>query len=371
MNKIALLCLFAFLIPTVNAQEDKKIKAELGVNASFDTMKNKDEDAFGKFNIRQLRFDIKGKINDKISFQWRQRLNRLNDGQNFYDNLSNSVDIAGFNYQIDKKSSLFIGRQYARFGGIEYDVNPIDIYEFSDMTDYVNCFLTGINFAYKAHQNHEFQFQILNGLAKSFKEQYTLPNKYQEAKFPLLYTVNWNGSLFNGLLQTRYSASITNQAKNQWIKYFAFGHQLNLSKKITGYIDWMYSKDDIDDKGIISNYTLPLFSETATNVTYNSIVSKFDFRLNSKLKFFVKGMYETATDPEVNNNMYNTSKLKRTALGYFAGLEYYPQKTNLRFFLGYFGRHYELEYDVLPEDEKTSYSTNRFSLGVIYHIPII
>ena len=50
----------------------------LNMNNSFAINNNDGEFQNAKFNMRQLRIEAKGNINDTFSFRWRQRLNRNN-----------------------------------------------------------------------------------------------------------------------------------------------------------------------------------------------------------------------------------------------------------------------------------------------------
>ena len=49
----------------------------------------------GAFNMHQFRIEAKGKVTDWLSYRWRQRLNRNNDGGGMIDNLPNSIDQIG------------------------------------------------------------------------------------------------------------------------------------------------------------------------------------------------------------------------------------------------------------------------------------
>ena len=80
---------------------------------------------------------MKGNINDWLSYRYRQRLNRGNDGSGNIDNVPTSIDYAGIGVKLDK-FSFFAGKQCTAYGGIEFDVNPIDIYEYSDMIENMN-----------------------------------------------------------------------------------------------------------------------------------------------------------------------------------------------------------------------------------------
>ena len=47
------------------------------------------------FNMNQFRIEAKGNVTPWLSYRWRQRLNRGNDGSGAIDNMPTSVDIAG------------------------------------------------------------------------------------------------------------------------------------------------------------------------------------------------------------------------------------------------------------------------------------
>lgn len=70
-------------------------------------------------------------------------LNRSNDANGMIDNLPTSIDYAGIGIKLNDQFSLFAGKQCAAYGGIEFDLNPIDIYQYSDMIDYMSNFMTG------------------------------------------------------------------------------------------------------------------------------------------------------------------------------------------------------------------------------------
>ena len=98
----------------------------------------------GAFNMRQLRIEAKGQINDWLSYRWRQRLNRSNNGNGMVDNLPNSIDYMGLGIKFNSEFSIFAGKQAAAYGGFEYDANPIDIYQYSEMINNMSNFMTGV-----------------------------------------------------------------------------------------------------------------------------------------------------------------------------------------------------------------------------------
>ena len=338
-----------------------KFNFYLNMNGSFDSEFN---DGFeqGKFNMRQLRIEAKGNINNWLSYRWRQRLNRPNNGGDNIDNLPTSIDIAGIGVKLSDKWSIFAGKQCANYGGIEFDLNPIEIYEYSDMIENMSNFMTGLNIAYNATPNHQFNFQVLNSLNGKFTDTYG-DVAVEQTKLPLVYTLNWCGN-FNNVFKTRWSASIMNQAKSEKMTYIALGNELSLGK-FGMFLDFMYSKVDIDRKRILTNM-LQDGGARLPGAEYMSFVTKLNYRFTPNWNVFVKGMYETASlDKKVGN--FADGKY-RTSLGYFAGLEYYPmENSNLHFFLTYVGRSYKFE-DPAKKLGFDDYETNRLSLGFIYQL---
>ena len=359
-------------------QKSDKFNFYLNMNGSFDAVEGANDATKGKFNMRQFRIEAKGNINDWLSYRWRQRLNRPNNGSSNIDNMPTSIDIAGIGVKLSDKWSIFAGKQCANYGGIEFDLNPIEIYEYSDMIENMSNFMSGVNFCYDATANHQFNFQVLNGLNGSFDATYGEVPNVEQTKLPLVYTLNWCGN-FNNVFKTRWSASLMSQAKDKNMTYIALGNELALGK-FGAFLDFMYSKEDIDRKGIITGMmkeVLPkdendesLLKYNASDAEYMSIVTKLNYRFKPNWNVFVKGMYETASLGKTNKVLGKTfaDGKYRTSLGYLAGLEYYPmENSNLHFFLTYVGRKYNYT-DMAKKLDLADYDTNRVSVGFIYQL---
>lgn len=341
-------------------------------NDSFNLYLNMQSDVSAKLNsqgleqtsfqFKQLRIEAKGEINDWLSYHWRQRLNNSNDQTLTIDNLPTSIDVAGIGLQLSPKWQLFLGRQCAAFGGFEFDLNPIEVYEFSDMNEYITCFLTGIKLAYSPNEKHEWQLQILNGKNNRFEHTYNHPD-ITPAKAPFLYSLNWNSQLFDKQLLTRWSASVTQQATNKQMYFFAMGNQYVWKNKSSFFLDLMYSREDLDSRGIVTNLTTP--NQTALAVHYLSGVAKLNWRIHPQWNVMVQGMYETAGKYH-QTEMFDKGKY-RTSLGYMLGVEHYPSvNSNLHLFATYIGR----SYKHTPLAHADNYNTNRLSAGFVYQLPM-
>ncbi len=171
-----------------------KFNLYLNMHGDFNMKWNDSGFDQGAFEMKQLRIEMKGDINDWLSYRYRQRLNRGNDGSGNIDNVPTSIDWAGVGIKLNK-FSFFAGKQCASYGGIEFDLNPIDIYEYSDMIEHMSNFMTGLNVAYNYNPYQQIQFQVLNSLNGPSEEMY---GDLERTKLPLVYTLNWNGNFPGG-----------------------------------------------------------------------------------------------------------------------------------------------------------------------------
>ena len=326
----------------------------------------------GAFKMRQLRIEMKGNINNWLSYRYRQRLDRSNDGGGMIDNVPTSIDYAGIGIKLNDRFNLFAGKQCTAYGGIEFDLNPIDIYECSDMIENMSNFMTGLNIGYNLTSTQQLNLQILNSRNGSFDSTYGITENEEgklpdlkSGKLPLVYTLNWNGT-FNDIFKTRWSASILNEAKNKNMYYYALGNELNLDK-FNMFLDFMYAQEGIDRNGTITGIVGRPGGHNVFDTGYLSVVTKLNYRFLPKWNVFVKGMYETASVTKSTEDIAKGNY--RTSWGYLAGVEYYPMETNLHFFLTYVGRSYNFtsRAKILGQED---YSTNRISVGFIWQMPV-
>ena len=343
----------------------------MNMHGAFDAKFNQDGRnglSQGAFNMRQLRIEAKGRVNDWLSYRWRQRLNRSNDGNGMVDNLPNSIDLAYIGVQLGEKFSLTAGKQCVAYGGFEFDANPIEIYQYSEIINNMSNFMTGVTLTYDMTPTQQWQLQILDSRNNSQEDTYGAG--LEESRLPLVYTVNWNANMFDNAWQTRWSASIMEETHGKYMYYFALGNQFNFSECCNMYVDLMSSFEQVDRKGIMTN----IFGGQANfgghnmyNAMYNSLVAKFNYRIKPKWNVFVKGMLESAGIYKESDNVAEGNY--RTSLGYVAGVEYYPMDTNLHFFLTYVGQN-NFFTERAKAIGKSDYCTQRVSLGFIYQLPL-
>ena len=357
------------------AKIEKKIdwfNLYLNMNGAFDADFNYGgENGFnqGAFNMHQFRIEATGNVTDWLSYRWRQRLNRDNFGGGMIDNLPNSIDYAAIGVKFNNHRSLFAGKQGVAYGGFEYDANPIDIYQYSEMINNMSNFMTGVTLTYDINPNQQLAFQILDSRNGSQEETYG--ENLEKSRLPLVYSVNWNANMCDSKWQTRYSLSAMEEVHGKYMYYLAIGNQFIFSQKCNMYFDIMSSLEQLDRKGVITNMCggRDAFGEhNAYHTLYNSLVAKVNYRFLPKWNLFVKGMYDMASVYKTEGALKEGNY--RTTVSYLGGVEYYPmEESNLRFYLAFVGQTHMFT-DMAKAYGNSNYSTQRLSLGFIYKLPM-
>jgi len=336
-------------------QKNKAFNFYLNMQNSGNVYFNSDDYQGMDFKTNQFRLEMRGEVVKGLRYRVRQRMNRGTSAEGL-SNLSRATDIASISLDVTPNFTITGGKQCTAFGGFEFDLNPIDIYQYSDMIDNMDNFLTGVDFAY-TNNNQEYRFQVVNARTDSFDAVYSGVDGIEASKNALAYTANWNGKLFNGKVVTRWSYTIIEDAKDMFTNYVALGTQVQISKKAQIQFDWMNSQEDLDRKGMITSMVND--DTRATDVEYNAFVAKFDYKIKPSFNVFAKGMLETASQ---NDDKY------RTSYGYILGMEYYPTTENLKVFVNYTGRYYDYEADAAQAYGLEDAHTNRFSIGLVYRL---
>lgn len=324
------------------------------------------------FKNKQARIEIKGNLTDKLSYRFRHRLNKNNTAQS-EDNFAKATDILMVGYQFTPKFGVQAGKMCQNWGGFEFDENPMYIYQYSDMVDYMDNFMAGVNLSYKPVPTQEIAVNITNAYNNKFADEYGAGAQSLEANstrvleksnHPLTYIGLWSGSFLDGKLQTRWSYGIQTQAKHKYSRMVVLGQKLNLPK-VQWYFDYMGAFDGLDRLKIASSEGSAFLGENKyfSDVHYNSFITKLNWQFAPQWNLMLKGTYETASVTKVEE-----WKDYRKSMMYLASVEYYPVKSqDFRVFLAYLGRHYNYS-DKVASYGLTDHSTNRIELGFMYRI---
>jgi hypothetical protein len=304
------------------------------------------------FALNQFRLEIKGLVFDStVFFRFRNRYTRTPTVQSI-DNIDHSVDMAFIGINLSKRFTLSFGKMCADYGGYEFDANPINIYQYNDIVEYADNFLTGAQFTWNAKKNQQFAFQVLNARTQSYTELYDSIPGTKAANFASAFVGNWRGSFGGGIFSTFWSYSFIAEANNKQVKYIALGNQLNLNKVLVQY-DFKYMMDGLDRLGIVSGLIPKSYSSyTAINTDYIEHWLRVQYNFTPQWNITAIGMVDNALwkgNPDANKNNHI-----RTAWGFIPSLEFYPyKKLDLKFFAAYVGRYYDY----------TTYAKEKFGLA--------
>lgn len=329
------------------------------------------ENSLSDFNVNQFRFEIKGKINEKVQFRYRNRYTRETETGNL-DNISRSIDLAFIKIKINSSTNLSIGKLVADFGGWEFDMNPIYILAFNDIINNSDNFLVGAEVSHVfAKRSNSMAVQVLNSRTKTFEEQYgaTAPPTLASSKFPLAFVANWRGTFFDGKVKTTYSYSFFNEAQGADMNYIALGNRFK-TRKFLLYYDFQYSYEGLDRRKVISNIISSRFQYAAQKVVYIGNWVRAEYLITPKINLLLTLMttdFYWKDNPEPDGR----SKLS-TSFGVTPTIEYMPfKKFNMKFYAGYVARKYNYTRYAQASFGVRDYSTGLFSFGVIAPILVL
>lgn len=331
-----------------------------------------------RFRNEQFRLEIRGQVHEKVYFRFRDRYTRAQTSESI-DNLSRSVDLAYLRFDVSEKFSISAGKMCADWGAWEFDWNPIDIYEYSDIVEYADNFLTGVGFSYTPSSRHQWTFQVLDSRTKSFNELYGSQPNFTESKAPLAFVANWRGSFFEGKFKTIWSYSLFNEAqnaegKNANMTYVALGNEFNLGKFRFIY-DFKWSDEELDRTGIVSE-TVPdnLYAFALANTQYIGHWMNFRYKLTPKVDLTLVAMLDIAQWKNGTADPENTTGEEhiRNAWGFVPAVEYYPwSDLNLKFFANFVSRRYDYSDYAKQRFGASDYTTGRFTIGFITPLAIL
>lgn len=353
----------------------RKIKSN--INLEFYTSANAyfTENEFDdlSFKLNRVRLEIEGRLNDHLSYHFRQSFNKYSNPHSV-DNLSSSIEYANITWHASDRFNLVAGKQFVALGGYEAYVNALRVREFCEFNNNVAVYQAGIMGVVQFNPAQQLILQVVNNRSGSDSDLYIYgrPDGIEAAKIPLLATVNWNGFFLEDALHFRYSASMGQLAKGKNIYYLTCG---NIYEKypFVAYLDVMYSREGIDSQQRITTLQgqgrgmLPV---TAQNTQYLSFIANLDYQFHPKWNAYIKGAYETAGIYEANSIFAKGRYL--TSWNAQACLEWFPFAEDKGFKVF---AHYLYKGHQLTENAEVMMAsmlhTQRISLGLVYVIPVL
>ena len=300
MKSVITAILFAFLfLPNVIFSQDAMPNVRLKFETRFDyTVNVPVQDSLStlsSFDGKYLNIILDGDINDKFSYNYRQRM--ILDGKPNYQSFFNATDWLYLTYKINKNFFVSGGKQVIAIGGFEYDAAPIDLYFWSDFWNNVVCYQIGGTVGFKTtDEDHTIAFQVTN-------------SPFTTAALQGIYAYNliWHGN-FNGF-STIHSLNRIEFEKGHYINYLTLGHKFNLR-------DFSLEVDLLDR---FSDRQKNLFSDY-------SIIGDVKYTVKDKITLFVKAGYDEnhAQKPDELFIYDRYVEPGTEYLFYGAGIEYFP-----------------------------------------------
>lgn len=325
------------------------------------------------FKLNRVRLEIEGRLNDHLSYHFRQSFNKYSNPHSV-DNLSSSIEYANITWHASDRFNLVAGKQFVALGGYEAYVNALRVREFCEFNNNVAVYQAGIMGVVQFNPAQQLILQVVNNRSGSDSDLYIYgrPDGIEAAKIPLLATVNWNGFFLDDALHFRYSASMGQLAKGKNIYYLTCG---NIYEKypFVAYLDVMYSREGIDSQQRITTLQgqgrgmLPV---TAQNTQYLSFIANLDYQFHPKWNAYIKGAYETAGIYEANGifakGRYMTSWNAQACLEWFP----FAEDKGFKVFAHYLYKGHQLTENAEVMMASMPH-TQRISLGLVYVIPVL
>ena len=322
-----------------------------------------------RFKMEQFRMEIKGWVTEKVFFRFRHRYTSPFEPQTM-DKIIKGIDMAFITVKLGNqdKWQLSAGKMCVDWGGIEFDINPVFIYEYSDIIEQADNFMSGVQIQRNFSAGNSLGFEVMNTRTQSFEELYGHdsiigPLGIHQSLTPLAGILTWRGKF--GKFSTLYSASIFTEATGYFSYYLALGNMLTFKKVKLSY-DFKISAEELDRTGIVSQ-TLPRgkYTYVLTNTLYYSHWLQVEWRFAPKWQLAFVGFIDQAKwmgDEDPNKTTDNI----RTGYGYVPTIEYFPwDDIDLKFFAGYVGRVYNYSDYATSKTGTQDYQTGRVMVGLI------
>lgn len=292
---------------------DSRIDAEsVNYNDAEKTNGNRD---YNRFNLRVMRLDLKGKVDEQISYRLRYRLSspsvaRVNTAtgapsNNSRDNLNGSVDLAFVSHKISDTFTITAGKFNSDIGGWEGQTPIPDIYLASearvDQTPLI--WHTGVKFGFVFNEQ-SIALQVAN------QDSDRLEGGRLTQKTPLI-GLNYSGNFIDKKLRPTASLffeTLDSSATQQKNTFVSAGLRWN-EDGLNADLDFNLDRKD-----------------SATFSNQVDQIQSFTLTVSKRLGNFAPQLKLELSNIELATSAIATAK--ENVLGYQAGVEYFPNVQN-------------------------------------------
>ena len=335
MRNIIMLIMAITLIATAAKAQNNKfnLQAETRIDYSGEFLNSDDSNYKAGFNGKYLNIILSGTIGDKFSYAYRQRLNKANADQSFFD----ATDWIYLTYAPSRNWEFSGGKQVVAIGGYEYDRAPIDLYFCSEFWNNIACYQFGVSAAYATNSgNDKILLQVCQSPFRANAD-----NMYA-------YNLMWMGS--HKWYQSIWSINLIEHSPKEHIAYVALGNQFSFG-----------------NFRLQLDYMLRASNRSALFKDY-SIMGEATYTIANKVNIFGRLTYDVNSTTGAINDFCVMPNTELTRFG--AGVEYYPLPKNDRSIRLHAAYSYTTGHNGNPDGVLLD-GQSMFTVGVKWKIDIV
>lgn len=176
------------------------------------------------FKGQYLNLKVNGKINEHFSYNYRQRFSKdmMRDG-----GFLNATDFLYLTYRPNDRWGITAGKQFVWIGGYEYDKAPIDVYQYTEYCQFIECYGYGVSIDYNLSSHDNLLLQVAQSAFAGHKSDF------------YSYNVKWTGS--HKWFSTIYSFGVHGYDRGTekgYLSCLALGNRFDLGKKAYLLLDY-------------------------------------------------------------------------------------------------------------------------------------
>jgi len=186
-----------------------------------------------------LNFIMTGQFTPKLTFKFRQRLNKDIEAKNPFK----ATDLLWLNWQPSPHWGFTFGKQGILVGGYEFDSAPIEVYYYSEFCNNMEqyyAFGASAHYMPAAGQTITLQF-IPSPVSPATQDAYS-------------YNLYWNGSIFP-FWKTLWSVNLVEDGFKHRMNYIALGNKFDFGSFFVD-VDWINRAAIGHQKDFFSDWTV-------------------------------------------------------------------------------------------------------------------
>jgi len=274
-----------------------------------------------------LNFIMQGQLTDKLTFKFRQRLNKDIKAKNPFK----ATDLLWLHWQPDRHWGFTFGKQGILVGGYEFDSAPIEVYYYSEFCNNMEQYYAfGASAHYSPAEGQTISLQFIPSPV-SPPEQ----NAYS-------YNLYWNGHIFPKW-QTLWSVNLVEDGLHHKMNYIALGNKFFFGNLVVD-VDWI-NRAAMGQQNFFSDWTV--IGKAIWSIGKWNLCTKVGYERND------------AANVDADGNSYDiVLKAGNDYLYYGAGVEYFPlADERLRLHAVYFRNNHS--------------AVNNFDIGITWRMRIL